>query len=154
MKRRRLRIKKVKKVSTPRFTMYSLNEKIYKMDWTFHKSDDDPNPSVPHGHSSDNHYRLSIWDGKVYKKQSGKLEYVGRAKRKELQALYKIAAFQTFIVKSREWYKENHPMCPPLSPFSGQRVTMRRYSMRNNRTMEVPETISVTLSIVIAKNDI
>lgn len=154
MKRKRLRIKKVKKVSTPRFTMYTPNMKIYKMDWTFHKADDDPNPSVPHGHSSDNQYRLRLWDGKVYKKQSGKLEYVGHAKRKELQALFRIDEFQAFIGKSRVWYKENHPVCPPLSPLSGHRVAMRRFTARSNQAKDIPETINFALPIVITKKDI
>lgn len=35
------------------FTMYSPGTKIYNMEWIFHQTDEDPRPSVPHGHSKD-----------------------------------------------------------------------------------------------------
>lgn len=44
------------------------NIQIRNMLWDFHLYDVDPKPSVPHGHSLEGNFRLSIWDGKVYEK--------------------------------------------------------------------------------------
>lgn len=94
--------------------VYRPKEKIYNILWTFHQNDVDDRPSVPHGHSQDNKYRLSIWDGKVYRKQSGKLILEGRAKKSDINKLYNDPKFNDFVLKSREWYKEKHKYCPEL----------------------------------------
>lgn len=66
-------------------------------------------PSVPHGHSSDGKYKLSIWDGTVYKVENGKLIKCCRAKKGEMKALQKDIKFREFVLESRRWYQGNYP---------------------------------------------
>lgn len=130
-----------------RTTMYSPRNKIYSIEWIFHQVDEDPKPSVPHGHSKDNKYRLSLWDGKVYKKQAGKLEYVGCAKKKELRLLYKNKNFQEFVAKSRDWYINTHPFCPELSPFFDKKILFKKDVTTIGKNTDVPDEIVIKLTV-------
>lgn len=114
---------KIGRKQTTRFTLYRPNFQIYNMEWVFHLTDKDANPSVPHGHSLDNKYRLKIWDGKVYRKQGGKLKYKGKVVKGEMLRLYKSEEFQSFVQKARSLYREQHKMCPLLVPFSAKEAT-------------------------------
>lgn len=122
-------------------TRYRPNFKIFKMNWDFHKFDDDPSPSVPHGHSIDNKYRLSIWDGEVYEKKDGKLNRVGKAKKKDLEDLRKDIKFQAFVLEARDWYEKNHRFCPPLSD---NRQTAAARELYSGAT---PDSYSVTIKV-------
>ena len=152
---KKIRIYKKGKPSLPRLTMYRPHEKIYNISWTFHQTDEDMNPSVPHGHSDDNLYRLSIWDGKVYQKKSGKLVRVGQAKKKEMISLYRTELFQTFVSKARDWYSENHKFCPPLSSLIGQRSFCEHYGRSDFRGNEqnVPDILTFSLTTIIKNID-
>ena len=152
---KKIRIYKKGKPSLPRLTMYRPHEKIYNMRWTFHQTDEDMNPSVPHGHSDDNLYRLRIWDGKVYQKKSGKLVCVGQANKKEMVSLSRIGQFQAFVIKARDWYRENHKVCPPLSSLSGQRSFYEHYGLSDFRgyDQDVPTTLTYSLTIIINNID-
>lgn len=141
-------VKRVPVARVPRITMYSPSEKVYKIRWDFHKGDDDPNPSIPHGHSQDNKYRLSIWDGKVYEKKDGKLKCVGQAKGKEMRALRANNIFKNFVSETRSWYIENHPYCPELLPL---RNKLYSYGHRHVRSLvgicKAPDEFTVVLSV-------
>ena len=152
---KKIRIFKKGKTSLPRFAIFRPREEICKMRWTFHQTDDDMNPSVPHGHSDNNLYRLSIWDGKVYRKQSGKLVHVGQAKKKEMIALYRTGQFQVFVNKARDWYKENHTFCPPLTSLTGMSSFYEHYGLTEFRDYKqsVPDMLTISLSINIKNID-
>lgn len=119
----------------PHFTNLHPSEKIFGQKWFFHKGDDDPNPSVPHGHSEDGKYKLSLWDGKIYSIQSGNV--VGTASKREMKALYSNKAMQQFIMESREWYMQNHPYCPELAPLRAQNAILKKVlTIRRKKEIE------------------
>ncbi|WP_189071138.1 hypothetical protein [Deinococcus radiotolerans] len=61
--------------------------------WKFHKGDDDPNPSIPHGHSdSDDRIKLDAYQGYVYKKS----EQLGRVSRNSIVVLWNDKEFRKF----------------------------------------------------------
>lgn len=132
------------------FWSYRPKDKIYKILWEFHKGDDDPSPSVPHGHSLDRKYKLSIWDGSVYKVSDG--ERIGVASKRELLNLYKDKRFQQFVFETREWYTENHPFCPPLAPLNNavaaQRATIFKVYRKNQDT---PQKFVCEISVKIKR---
>lgn len=114
MKLYRIRLSKHRKPNYPQMTAYCPRRAINKKYWCFHIGDDDPFPSVPHGHSTDNKYKLSIWDGYVYSIKTG--EIVGKAERSELLFLERDHKFQDFIERSRGWFAKAHSFVPPLKP--------------------------------------
>ena len=81
--------------------------KVNGMYWEFHKGDDDPWPSVPHGHSKDRKYKLQLWSGNIYNKKTGKLEY--KAKSKDMKALREYPDFIEFVEECRKSYKLRNP---------------------------------------------
>ncbi len=83
--------------------------KIANMMWDFHKYDDDDKPSVPHGHSLDGKYKLSIWDGTVYEIKDKKLIKVGTAKKADMKSLFDNKKFHAFVDEEQEWYRKAHP---------------------------------------------
>ena len=112
------------------------NIKIRKMYWEFHKGDDDYNPTVPHGKSLNGRYKLELWSGNIYEIATGKL--YGKAKVKEMEALYNLRGSKEFVEQCREEYKGLHPSMtlPPLTANSGFMVhcqckVRRMYRNRN-----------------------
>ena len=67
-----------------KYTLLFPKVRVKGMSWVFHKGDDDYRPSVPHGHSTDNLYRLQLWTGNIYEAQTGKLKY--KAKKKDIKS--------------------------------------------------------------------
>ena len=92
--------------------LYRPKDKIYKMIWVFHKTDVDPFPSVPHGHSTSGKYKLKLWSGEVYDTHTNK--QVGKANKKEMLILYRNNKFQSFVNDVREWFEQNNPYIPDL----------------------------------------
>lgn len=92
---------------------YRPKEQIFNCMWEFHSYDDDPSPSVPHGHSLDGKLKLSIWDGAVYDVRSKKK--VGQASKKEIRRLKSNDKFKAFVKKEREWYINEHGFVPGIS---------------------------------------
>ena len=142
-----VRLSKHKKANYSQMTAYRPCKAIHKKYWCFHIGDDDPFPSVPHGHSTDNKYKLSIWDGYVYLIKTG--EIVGKVKRSELLFLESDHKFQDFIKRSRSWFSESHSFLPPLKPLETealrhpQRLIIRRC---NNRIKYQTNSVFVALS--------
>lgn len=108
-------MKRYIRIHKSQFDMYRPKYTLFKMKWDFHKTDDDCNPSVPHGHSVDGRYKMSIWDGKVYDVRTRKL--CGSITRKEIENLHNDAVFMKFVDESREWYKSTHPHYPDEIPY-------------------------------------
>lgn len=143
---------RLRKISlSPRFTMYRPGFQVCRMTWEFHLTDEDPQPSVPHGHSlgKDRKYRLSIWDGKVYKKQGGKLIYQGNASKKDMLKLYYSTDFQEFFRKAREWYEEKYKRKPPLIPLLNENIGFSRVARHNECLCQfgTSETFYVDLKV-------
>lgn len=92
---------------------YRPKEQIFNCMWEFHSYDDDPSPSVPHGHSLDGKLKLSIWDGAVYDVRSKKK--VGQASKKEIRKLKSNDKFKAFVKSEREWYISEHGFVPGIS---------------------------------------
>lgn len=76
----------------PKIQRYRPEIKIYKLKWEFHQYDDDPWPSVPHGHALEADYVLQLWSGNVYHKITRR--YIGRASKKEISKLKKILNYK------------------------------------------------------------
>ena len=107
-----------------KYTLLFPKVRVKGMSWVFHKGDDDDRPSVPHGHSTDNLYRLQLWTGNIYEAQTGKLKY--KAKKKDIKALYNYPGFLEFVNECREEYMKRHPSITlkPLS-YKGYRKRIR-----------------------------
>lgn len=112
---RRIRVRAKSRVSI--FKGYRPKEQIYSCMWEFHSFDDDPNPSVPHGHSLDSKLKLSIWDGSVYDVRTK--HKVGRASKKEMRKLKSDSKFKLFVAAEREWYRNEHGFVPEMQGDSG-----------------------------------
>lgn len=121
-------------------------EMLANMKWEFHKADADCNPSVPHGHSLEGNYKLSIWDGTVYKIEAGKLSECGKAKKKEMRVLQKDPKFREFVLESRKWYMENYPLIQ-LPPLKDEKSTISNTSRKCSFGKKVPEKIYLNIEV-------
>jgi hypothetical protein len=77
--------------------------------WTFHKFDRDPFPSVPHGHQHKlKHPKCDPYTGRVY---DGHREEVQgeRLSNKTRIALWKDPDFREFALKAITWYEHEYP---------------------------------------------
>ena len=107
-------MRKIRAKSKSRITRgFRPKEQIYNCRWEVHSYEDDPSPSVPHGHSLDGKLKLSIWDGAVYDVRSKKK--VGQASKKEIKRLKANNKFKAFVTAEREWYINEHGFVPGLS---------------------------------------
>lgn len=143
------RTDKNQKAPPPRHTLYRPAYKILKMLWVFHKGDADCNPSVPHGHSVEGNYRLSLWDGTVYKKHAGKLKLAGTAKPKEMLALFTDSKFQQFVNETRNHYESNNPSCQPLRPLSPYHFAQGKYRLFRSVNVYRKSVDIATVSLTI-----
>ena len=135
MKRPRKVTIKRREVKQPHFTNLHPKEKVFGQRWFFHKGDDDPFPSVPHGHSEDGKYKLSLWDGKIYSVQNGTV--VGIASNREMRSLHSSKFMQQFVMESRDWYIQNHPYCPELAPLrSSSFIFTRGLAIRRKKGID------------------
>lgn len=77
--------------------------------WVFHPFDEDPHPSIPHGHEhGKNHPKCDPYTGKVYDSRSVEL-VKDRLSRKTRIALWSDPRFREFALKAIIWYQEHHP---------------------------------------------
>ena len=71
--------------------------------WIFRKYDLDPFPSIPHGHSEDNKYKLNIDTGEIVDKQG---HHVGQVSKKELNSLLEVPNFKDFVKEAKKYHEE------------------------------------------------
>lgn len=88
------------------YTKYRPKIRIRRILWEFHASDDDPFPSIPHGHSIDPvvNLKLDPFTGNIY---DVKRKKVAVADKKELDKLHKDSKFIELIAKSSEYHSTN-----------------------------------------------
>ena len=102
--------RKIKRTNyKPRYTVYSVK-------WTFHLTDDDPNPTIPHGHGEykGEALKLSLWDGEITRLSGKKWIHKGWASKSDMQMLYNDQMMETFAEEARKWYIKNHKITPDL----------------------------------------
>lgn len=93
--------------------------KAYRRLWTFNPFDDDPFPSIPHGHSEDNRLKLNVYTGEVID-HNGSI--VGKASKKELKALFKDDQFKALVKKAKEYHKQKSGKTVPKAASITKRV--------------------------------
>lgn len=103
---KRYRLRQIKG-ATQSVTRYKPSYTIFRSKWEMHKNDADPNPSVPHGHSLDQRYKLDVWNGDVISTKTN--EVVGRADKKEIQTLHKNNAFKNVAREAIRIHQSLYP---------------------------------------------
>ena len=77
--------------------------------WVFHEFDEDPHPSVPHGHEHGNaHPKCDPYTGFVYDSHRKEVT-TERLSRKTRIALWSDPKFREFALKAIIWYESTHP---------------------------------------------
>jgi len=77
--------------------------------WVFHEFDEDPHPSIPHGHEhGKDHPKCDPYTGKVYDSHRREISKE-RLNRKTRIALWRDPKFREFALKAIIWYEEHHP---------------------------------------------
>lgn len=111
--------------------------------WTFNQYDDDPFPSVPHGHCHEKNLKISLFDGSVYRGKSK--TPIGSASKKELRNLQKNQEFVDFTVTAVEYYKEKFPNVSFKVPaWVSTSVSMKAISVKQGQQ---PETMTVEINV-------
>lgn len=101
-----------------KITNYKPKYSVYDVKWIFHKTDEDPEPTIPHGHGEykGEPLKLSLWDGEVLKLSGKKWIHKGWASKKDMAVLYSDPIMAAFVDEARKWYIENHLNEPELRP--------------------------------------
>lgn len=77
--------------------------------WLFHEFDEDPHPSIPHGHEHGrDHPKCDPYTGKVYDSHRREINKE-RLTCKTRIALWRDPKFREFALKAIIWYEDNHP---------------------------------------------
>lgn len=77
--------------------------------WVFHEYDEDPHPSVPHGHENGmSHPKCDPYTGIVYDFHRREMPRE-RLSRKTRTALWRNPKFREFALKAIIWYEHYHP---------------------------------------------
>lgn len=77
--------------------------------WVFHEFDEDPHPSVPHGHENGkDHPKCDPYTGKVYDSYRREISKE-RLGRKTRIVLWSNPKFREFALKAIIWYEDQHP---------------------------------------------
>lgn len=77
--------------------------------WVFHEYDEDPYPSVPHGHENGNSYpKANPYTGRVYDSYRKEITRE-RLSRKTRVALWGDPKFREFALKAIIWHEDHHP---------------------------------------------
>lgn len=77
--------------------------------WVFHELDEDPHPSVPHGHEyGKDHPKCDPYTGIVYDSRRKEIT-TERLSRKTRIALWSDPKFREFALKAVVWYEDTHP---------------------------------------------
>lgn len=101
--------------------VYKPNYQLCKMKWEFHQYDDDPFPSIPHGHCGQ--FKLDTVNGYVYR---GKTK-VGELKQRELDRLNNDKKFIELKEKAIEYYNS-------IKTIRKQSI-VRKYGMISRRVL-------------------
>jgi len=126
---------------------YRPKEKIFNIKWEFHKTDADDKPCVPHGHSLDGQYKLSIWDGSVYKINGGQLVRKGKADKSEMIKLVSNPEFLKFVNEARDWYQNEYPY-KPLKPLAnGEIAPQNSVQLKRSQRESKQETFVVEVPV-------
>ena len=73
--------------------------------WQFHKGDDDPNPSIPHGHDcGDAKVKLDAYQGYIYRRTA----QIGRVSRNAIVMLWNNKEFRIFAREAIEAYVQRN----------------------------------------------
>lgn len=73
--------------------------------WQFHKGDDDPNPSIPHGHDCDDaKVKLDAYQGYIYRRTA----QIDRVSRNAIVMLWNNKEFRKFAREAIEAYVERN----------------------------------------------
>ena len=131
----------------PEILLFSPKLQIKKMHWIFHKGDNDYNPSVPHGHSKDNRFKLELWTGAVYNTLTNKK--CGRASVKEMSELYNYPGFVEFVEECRREYISRNPGIH-IAPLAGEKFP--RTNKRNRVRFELFRKRKTTIPIQVNTN--
>lgn len=83
---------------------------LYGMTWDINPYDADDFPSVPHGDSIDNQYKLNVYTGEVFKKRTKK--YVGHLSKKDFQRLQSDKDVADTIEAAIKFGREHFPYRP------------------------------------------
>ncbi|PGO53768.1 hypothetical protein [Priestia megaterium] len=92
-------------------TAYTPEYQLRKMKWRFHPHDDDPFPSIPHGHNLDGDaaYKLEVYKGDIYKGT----EVYSKLKKSEHARLLADEKIKKLIKKAKKYHADkelgNHP---------------------------------------------
>ncbi|UGB29962.1 hypothetical protein [Metabacillus sp. B2-18] len=100
MRRRRVRVNSTKRRRLGYRPSYQLN----RMLWEFHAYDDDPFPSIPHGHSLDSEHKLNVDTGEIV---LGK-QCCGKIKTKEHKRLLNDKRFQKLVLVAKQYHKDKN----------------------------------------------
>lgn len=76
---------------------------VFNRKWIFHPYDDDPFPSIPHGHSEDNRFVLNVETGEVIERATGAIQ--GKATKKELKELKNAKGYREIEQKCMEYHR-------------------------------------------------
>ena len=75
-------------------------------EWEFHQYDNDPYPSVPHGHKRSNHrWKLDSYQGWVYERT----RQAHREPRWKIIALWNDGKFRSFALDALAYYIDHFP---------------------------------------------
>jgi hypothetical protein len=100
------------KARKPNMRLYRLPYQVSGILWIFHRHDDDPFPSVPHGDSvyPQGKYKLDISSGKIYLASSH--AFYKNADKKDMDRLKHDDELRDLALYARRYYKEKHPQIP------------------------------------------
>jgi hypothetical protein len=103
------------KAKKPNMRLYRPPYQVSGILWIFHRHDEDPFPSVPHGDSvyPQGKYKLDISSGKIYLANSR--AFYKNADKKEMDRLRYDDKLRDLVLYARRYYREKHPQIP-LAP--------------------------------------
>jgi len=108
MKIRKIQITRLVRQMNYTSVKYKTPEKSKGRIWIFHLGDTDLQPSVLHGHSQDDNYRLDALSGMLYRSKDLK-KSIGVLNDKELRKLHNNKKFQEFTIERIQWVNKYMP---------------------------------------------
>jgi len=85
---------------------YTPQYRLERIKWRFHPHDDDPFPSIPHGHSLDGDaaYKLQVYKGEIYKDRNVK----AKLRKKEYDRLWADEKFLQLIETAKKYHADKN----------------------------------------------
>ncbi len=80
---------------------------LYGMLWYINPFDNDDFPSIPHGDSVGNQYKLDVYTGDVFKKHTR--EYDGHLSKRDFQRLQTDSSVRRTIELAKKYNQDHHP---------------------------------------------